>query len=291
MIPYQVEFAGAAFGRGDDTVTLLASGLDISAGSVRSNDVEYGDTIIPGRDYLTPPTLTLTLEASRDDIRQLSAWTVLEDLAAQWRGPSHRGDPGAVYELAVHRGEAARVVYGRPRDFTLVAPPYWTEDTVRAIVQFQMMDPWFYDAHPSSRTILAQPPPTSWYILPTVLPLTPAGGSGVRMSVMDVGTVPVPFTVEFTADNVPGAPPPSVSEVTLDGSPGWKVSLRSPVPPGLTATVDTRSGAVTVGGQTMQGALTLDSDPRAVLAPGHAEVSVTGAPSAIVRWRRGHASL
>lgn len=278
------------FGRyGLDEVVILTGGWDVGDDAWKVQDAQPpgSDIIMVGRDDITPPTWTLSVLVERDG----DVMAALDRLKWVWRGGTTRRTPGAALPLSYARAGQQRMVYGRPRRFTIEPPEVWSDDFALATLEFKLTDPTVYGGGDRwSQTLsLAQPARAGWIWGAFDYPW-PSGVFGIaeRQGVLEVGSAPVSFAVEFRGD--PAVP---TAGATLLG-PGWKIALREPLRPGQVVTVDTQARSVLVDGE-RKPALTADSTLAATLPDGQVEVVFTAdAPTgatATVSWRPGYVSI
>ena len=111
----QFDLGGYTFGGDDDAVMVTPGGFDPGVTGWRTQDAEnpVRDSVLFGRDRLTPGTWGFSLQTNRLDAD--GSLAALEAMGGRWRGEAVRTTPGAVMALRYRLGSATRRVYGRPR--------------------------------------------------------------------------------------------------------------------------------------------------------------------------------
>lgn len=276
---------GYVFGSRNDEVMLLEDGLDTGEADYRDQDAPHpgNDTILFGRDLRTPPSWTFTLGALS---REGDVYGVLGRFGAAWSGDRVRSTPGAVCELAYRRNGQTRVVYGRPRAYT-VETPTRLQHTFRIVTaQFQLSDARSYaGAWTEVQLGTVHTTTSTGIVFPVVFPVIFGSSPGERAGWVDVASaVETPFTVTITG------PSTGVASGFRVASTGWVLDLPLTLRPGQELTVDTATSVVSVDGVPISTGIGRASNLSARIRPGSQEVTFTANdPSATVtatiRWR------
>lgn len=284
MLDGQFTLGGYTFGRAEDPVSVLSDGWDVSEYDIRTQDVPAaeGDSMVFGRDRLTPPLWTFTL-AVKDDV---DVYPHLDRLASIWRNDGGRTTPGAAMPLTFRRGGREFLVYGRPRKFA-VAHGTSMDHTFKVVTAtFQLTDVNRYSAQEHSLTLdLVTTSSATGLIFPSGFPWTFQTDTIERRGQVTVETaMPTPFKVLIRAPMTGAA-----SNFKLR-SQGWTMSFGTSLSPRGTITVDTATGSVKRNGAVYSGNLRQRMDFRAQLRPGPQEVVFSAndpsySSTATISWR------
>lgn len=281
---------GYIFGSVRDEVVLLEDGLDTGEADYRDQDAPHpgGDTILFGRDLRTPPTWTFTLGAVS---RAGDVYGVLARFGAAWSGDRVRSTPGAVCELAYRRAGETRVVYGRPRAFTVETPTRLQHEFRVVTAQFQLSDGLSYSGVLHEVQLGTVHTTTSTgVVFPVVFPVIFGSSPGERAGWVEVASaVAAPFTVTITG------PSTGVASGFRVASAGWVLDLPVTLRPGQTLTVDTATSVVAVDGVPVTTGIGRASNLSARIEPGRQEVVFTAndasaTVTATIRWREAAAT-
>lgn len=275
---------GLEFGRADSSIVVLTNGLDVGEWGVRSQDAPspLGDSTLMGRDFLSPPSWEFTMLVRDDE----NVYTTLGSLAKVWRGDSVRGTPGAVSALAYARAGETRVVFGRPRKFS-VEPQKVHNNRYRVVkAEFVLADPLSYSGTEHSLVLdLITTNTTGGLVLPAVLPWALQLSTTERRGIVNINSLlDVPFKVHLR-----GPVAGQAADFTLSGS-DWAMKFTTTLSANGNILVDTARGTVIRNSAPAGGVLSVDSTVTARLSPGVQELVFTADdPSAstyaTVTWR------
>ena len=288
LVEGQYDLDGYTFGALTDEVVLLESGVEWGQTGVRTQDVEapLGDSLLFGRDYLSPPVWTFTMGARHaTDVDQ-----VIGRLSAAWRADAVRTTPGARSTLHYKRAGLTCVAYGRPRRFAVETPKVYQTDFRIVTADFQLSDATTYAAVADSLTItLLRTSIASGLVFPVTFPVTFGSQTSSRAGTVTVnGSTRTPFTVRVNGPVTGSASQFMVS--STGGADPWGMDLPVTLTPGQWVEIDTATGVVLRNGSPVQLALGRGSNLNARLSPGSQELTFTAddpsqTSSAVVTWR------
>lgn len=288
----QFRLGDYVFGSIRDEVVVLKGGFDTGEAGLRTQDAQpdYSDQTLMGRDHYATREWVLTLGVRRDPRDDLGdVWAAIDRFTAAWCPDEVRLVPGARQALEYVRAGQQRLVYGRGRSVTVAPQEVWDHDFALVTAVFTLADPTVYEGGLEREvTLRFGSPARGYWVLPLLLPWQPYTALTDRPGMLETGSAPVAFVVEFVGDGSQ-----ETGGMALVGD-GWRVALRDPLEPGQRVLVDTQTHAAYVDGVRGQ-PLTADSTLAAKLPAGRTEVSLlmdspTGA-TATVRWRPGYRSI
>lgn len=288
--PGQFELRGVVFGTNADPIAIPTGGWARGTYDIRTQDVPSpsGDTILFGRDRLTPAEWSFDLTVSDP----VSIRPHLTAFASAWRADDVRRLPGGVCELRFNEHGETFVVYGRPRRLSWVpdevADPTWRV----GVATFQISDPTIYSDYISGISLgLVSTAVGTGVVLPEVLPwVFGQSTNSVRRGVVNIaGTVETPVKITITGPVAGQAT--GVRLYTSD----WQVELSAPVLSGETIVLDTSLGTMTKNGVPVAG-VTRKSSLFLRIPPGSTEMTLaatddTASLTAMVTWRSADALI
>lgn len=262
----QWEIDGYLFGEWTEAVVKAGGGLDLGSSDSRTQDVDYpqADGGLMGRDYLSGPEIQFTLAIRDPD----DVWARIAAMDAVWRNPAIRQTPGAMSTLRYARNGKVYRFLGRGRKWAPVAADVANNHLQQIACSFKCAAPEMYlegdTAANNSLTLqLVESPSDGGWVWPVVWPVELRANSQAKTGQVIVGgTRPAPFKVVIHAP-ITG----TLSKISLSG-PGWEITTSQTIIGGQTITVDTALDTITMGGMSIAGTLTYDSDTNARLQPG-----------------------
>lgn len=281
-------FMGVEFGDGH---SLAITEFDPSAPELRTNDhyKPFGDGAIVGRDYFGPGVWTFTLSTVVDD--EVSALVVAGVLTSAWRDPAVRLRPNVMVPLSYFMAGRWRRVYGRPGQITDAdSGTHAKQGAAKQVASFRVLDPNFYDDHPTSVKLTTIPKMFGGLITPVVTPVTTSAASGKRAGLVDnLGDVAAPLTVTFHG---PARNPKVVAAA------GWEVGITGTLAYDQSVTIDARAGTATRSdGASVAGSLTRATQlSKAVIPAGPSELTFTaiddtGTAAVDLSWHHSYSSI
>lgn len=287
----QFDLDGYTFGGDADPVTVVPGGFDPGVTGWRTQDTEnpVGDSIMFGRDRLTPGTWGFTLMSNEDD--GPAALDAMEDMAEAWRADDIRTTPGLVKPMRYNLGNGTRRVYGRPRRWSPSITPLLWQGVAPIVADFSLAHTEFYDDVQRVYDISILPGSSTGLVGPITGPLSTVMGGERAQSIADIGgRAPAPFVAVIHGP---------ITNPWLEED-GWRLDLELTLNYDQYAVIDTRPWANTVtrdDGASLAGTLgrsSLLSECR--LKPGGANLrfggtDATGTSYVSVAWRPTYYSI
>lgn len=193
---YQFEVDGAVFGLGCD-VEVEASGFRPAGLDWRVGDVEFRDSVMPGRDYASPGSWSWSLFTNGQT--EQDAMSSLAALQGVWRNRSGARVTSSVKALRYSLAGRTRVVYGRPRRWTPSFDNRYMNGMVAIEADFRLVDGRSYGDELQVAEALISPAISGGFDVPFEVPLvTNAPSSDERPGAFVVeGDAPAPALVRI----------------------------------------------------------------------------------------------
>lgn len=281
----QFELGGVVFGAGAP-VEIISWTPGTPAARTQDVDNPVGDGIRMGRDTRGSATWTFSMYTNAESEEE--AWETLAALAAAWDADEVRQEAGEVVPLRYCLAGQTRVIYGRPRRWSIVPTNMSLSGRIDIEADFATVDHRIYDDVLHTLPVTLTPPleVDAGFLVPFTPPFTTSAGSSQRESQVTIGgTVPTPIMVTFSGG----------SNVAVRIG-GWTAALVDPV---LTTDPVTVDGRPWVRAATYMSGASARVSPRVTkiskmwLPPGTHEVVFTGtdpagSASVLVSWRNAN---
>lgn len=282
---------GYKFGGENDAVLVVPGGFDSGTASRRDQDAvnPLGDAVRFGRERLTPPLWSWTLQTNKDTTAD--GLDAIEQIESRWIADSVRATPGKVQTLRYNIGGRTRRVYGRSKRFSQAVNAMTFQGIAGAVADFQLADPLHYDDTEYVTEISILAGRASGIKSPLTGRLSTVAGGDRIDTIKEVGgNAPAPFVAVIKGP---------IKNPYIEG-PGWKIQLNTTLAFDQSAVIDTRPWAQTVmrnDGVSLGGTLARTSRlTTARLKPGSASIKFggsdsTGRAKATFSWRPAFYSL
>lgn len=270
-------------------IEVKSTGWVPGTAALRTQDTDHpaGDGVRMGKDYKGSATWSFSLYTNESD--ETGAWAALAELAAAWDDEEIRTTSGAVVPLHYRVAGQARVVYGRPRRFTVTPNNDSMQGKIEIEADFIVADPIVYSD--TMRTLIvpvAVPLELDAGLeVPFIPPFTTSAGASVRESSIRIGgELPTPITLTFNG--------PIADATARIG--GWVAALPDPVLVDDPVTIDARPwvrAATRGSGGGVRVSPRVTRISKMWLPPGVHEVIFTGddptsTASLLVSWREAY---
>jgi hypothetical protein len=257
--------------------------------SVQDTVSQTRGTTLFGRDIQTAGTWSWALHTDQEE--EDSALRVAGEFRSAWGAPA-RGhwEPGEVTTLRYRLSGRTRRIYGRPRRFSQAPSNLMISGNIPLNADFKLADYRTYDDDLSSTVISWAADGSGGMKFPLTFPIHSLPSGTDQGSILVGGNAPTYPVITF---NGPVTTPTLVTD-------GWKLTLDTSIPSGLSVTLDLRPWHLTVirsDGISLAGKLGRKQWLEDMFfSPGGHDIAFRGASSAggascLVSWRNAWSTL
>jgi hypothetical protein len=142
---WTLAYSGTSYTFGAQYPVFHVAAPDFGSPDLRSDDADLPrrDGRAFGHDYRGGRTVSLELGVVGAD--EAETRELLATLSSAWRADAIRSTPGEVASLTMTQGGRSRIVYGRPRRFSIVEDDI-TQGAASVVCDFETVDDVYYDA-------------------------------------------------------------------------------------------------------------------------------------------------